>query len=125
MKLSNGEIFAAGKPLEALSKERLPIRSSYRIAKLIKECASNLEIIEKLRIGLVQKHGEKDDKGNFSVKPNTEAWAKFIADMDILFSQEVEIDFGEKIEIPFEVDGKSINIEPNILIQLDKFITIK
>lgn len=125
MKVLNGEIFAAQKPLEALSKERLPIKSSYKIAKLIKECASHLDIIEKLRIGLVQRYGEKDEKGSYSIKQDTDNWFKFIEEMNILFAQEVDIELENKIEIPFEVDGKSINVEPSVLIALDKFIEIK
>jgi hypothetical protein len=125
MKVLNGEIFAAQKPLETLSKERLPIRSSYKVAKLIKDFASHLEIIEKLRIELVQRYGTKDEKGNYSIKQDTDNWFKFIEEMNILFAQEVEIKLDEKIEIPFEVEGKSINVEPSLLISLDKFIDIK
>lgn len=124
MKLSNGEIFAASKPLETLSKEKLPLKPSYRIAMLIKNLSSQLEVIEKIRIGLVGKYGEKNDKGDASIQPNTSNWFLFIGEMNELFIQEVEIEF-EKIELPAEVDGKAFNIEPSILLSLDKFIEVK
>lgn len=125
MKVLNGEIFSAQKPLEVLSNEDLPIKISYQIMKLTKEFSSKLEIIEKLRIGLIQKYGEKDEKGNFSIKPDTEAWLKFIEEMDIILLQEEDIELDKKIEIPSEVNGKMVVIKPNILKSLDKFIEIK
>jgi hypothetical protein len=124
VKLSNGEIFAASKPLESLSKEKMPLKPSYRIAMLVKKLSSQLEVIEKIRIGLVQKYGEKNEKGDVSIQQNTSNWFLFIGEMNELFAQEVEIEF-EKIELPSEVDGKAFNIEPSVLISLEKFIDIK
>jgi hypothetical protein len=122
--LSNGEIFAASKPLESLSKEKMPLKPSYRIAMLIKKLSFQLEVIEKIRIGLVQKYGEKNEKGDVSIQQNTSNWFLFIGEMNELFAQEAEIEF-EKIELPSEVDGKAFNIEPSVLISLEKFIDIK
>ena len=42
VKLTNGEIFNAKEPLEKLLKERLPLKSSYGLAKLAGKFADQL-----------------------------------------------------------------------------------
>ena len=123
MKVSNSDIFGAAKPLEELSKEKLPIKVSYQVAMLIKELAAQEEVIEKLRISLLNQYGTKAD-GKITVDQTNPNFQKFFEEMNVIFAQEVDIKF-EKIELPAEVDGKVFNIEPNKLLLLDKFITIK
>jgi hypothetical protein len=123
MKITNSDIFGAAKPLEELSKEKFPIKVSYQVAMLIKELAAQEEVIEKLRISLLNQYGTKAD-GKITVDQTNPNFQKFFEEMNIIFAQEVEIKF-EKIELPSEVDGKVFNIEPNKLLLLYKFITIK
>ena len=123
MKVLNSEIFNAAKPLEELSKEKFPIKTSYQIAMLIKELAAQEEVIEKLRIGLLNQYGTKAD-GKITIDQTNPNFQKFFEEMNVIFAQEIDIKF-EKIELPSEVDGKGFNIEPNKLLLLDKFIIIK
>ena len=123
MKVLNSDIFGAAKPLEGLSKEKFPIKVSYQIAMLIKELAAQEEIIEKLRVVLLKQYGVTAD-GKVTIDQTNPNFQKFVDEMNIIFAQEIDIKF-EKIEIPAEVDGKGLNIEPSKLLLLDKFITIK
>jgi hypothetical protein len=91
----------------------------------MKKLSSQMEIIENIRFGLIQKYGVKDEKNNGIVVPEgSENWAKFVNDFNEILRQEIEIDV-EKVEIPEIVDGKAIQIEPVTLFLIDKFITIK
>jgi len=123
MKITNSDIFGAAKPLEELSKEKLPIKVSYQVAMLIKELAAQEDVIEKMRINLLNQYGVKAD-GKITITADNPNFQKFFDEMNIIFAKEIEIKF-EKIELPSEIDGKIFNIEPNKLLLLDKFIIIK
>ena len=124
MKLTNGEIFQASKPLEELSKERLPLKASYRVALLIKKLSDQLSVIENVRVGLIKKYGELKEDGEMVIQPNSKNWDKFVSEMNELLAQETEIVF-EKIELPAEINGEPFQIEPSNLILLEKFIVVK
>lgn len=124
MKLSNWDIFNAAKPLEVLSKKEWPVKTSYQIIVLMKKLSGQLEVIEKIRINLIQKYGTKDEKtGGMIVPEDSENWKKFMSELNEIMRQEIDIEI-EKIELPNQVDGKTIQIEPSALFLIDKFITI-
>ena len=120
MKLTNGEIFNTKEPLNRLVKERFPVRTSYGLAKLAKKLDDQLQIIEKVRQGLLQTYGEKnpDNPMQIRIDPQSENFPKFAEELGELFSQEVEIVF-EAVELP-----DTFEIEPAILMALEKFIKI-
>lgn len=124
MKLLNGEVYTASQSLETLSNKDFPIRVSYGLVTLIKKLSIQTEIIEKLRTDLIKKHGTKDKVGNISIDRNSLKMVKFADEFNTLLSQEIDIEF-EKVKLPWEVDGKSYNIEPKILKTLEKFIEME
>jgi hypothetical protein len=119
MKVSNGDIFNAREALQTLIKERLPVKVSYRLARLAKKVSDQLTIIEEVRTNLVKQYGETDENGNLSIKPGAKNMAPFLTDFNELMGQEVEID-ADIIKLP--EDG--LTIEPSVLLALDKFIEV-
>ena len=120
MKLSNGEIFNAREPLQRLVAERLPVRVSYGLAKLAAKLNDQFQVIEQVRQGLIKTYGEqdKDNPNRVSVNPTSDKYPKFLAEYGELMRQEVEV-VVDVVSIPYTLD-----IEPSVLMALDKFIKI-
>ncbi len=123
MELTNGEIFQTSKALEELSKEKLPLKTSYQVAMLIKKLSDQLSVINKMRLNVIEKYGDKTPENKFTILPSSQNWNKFIEEMNELFMQKIDVDF-EKIELPECVDEKEFIIEPTKLLLLEKFIQI-
>ena len=143
MKLTNAEIFNAKTPLGKLLSEKLPVKTSYGLAKLAAKLNDQLGIIDKVRQGLFQTYGVsnpqnpmqllpppslivetdaggkeiKDKAGNVTMVPNPK-YQKFDEEMGELMAQEVEIVF-DVVTLP-----DTLEVEPVVLMALDKFIKI-
>ena len=133
MKLTNGDIWGAQEPLRKLVGQKFPVLVSYKLSKLVMKLNEQFKVIEEVRNGLIKKYGETDEKGNIQVKPDTENFAKFVAEFNELMAQEVEL-VCEKVKLPEKVAAtcdackhnmdKAFEIEPQILIQLDKLMEV-
>jgi len=133
VKLNNGDIFSAQEPLRKLIEQKFPVMVSYKLSKLVMKLNEQFKVVEEVRMGLIKKYGEADEKGNSQVKPEGENWAKFVEEFNELMAQEVEVVI-EKVKLPEKVSStcdkcnhnmdKSLEIEPNILIALDKFVEV-
>jgi len=120
MKVTNGDIFNAREALQTLMKERLPVKVSYWLARLARKLNDQLTIIEEVRQGLVKQYGEPDEKGeNIQIQPGSKNMGPFLADLNELMGQEVELD-SDIIKLP----GDGFSIEPSVLLALDKFIEV-
>jgi hypothetical protein len=120
VKLTNGEIFNARQPLEKLMEVKMPIKVSYELAKLVSKLNEQLQIIEKLRLGLVKTYGTPQDNPSiYKVIPGSKGYSQFFEEFGELMVQEVNITF-EPVSLP-----DTLEIEPSILMALEKFITIK
>ena len=93
MKLTNLEIFNAKEPLTKLLQEKLPVKSSYGLAKLASKLDPQLGVIEKVRQGLIQTYGEKDPSNpqQIRVDPLSGGFPKFAEEYGELMTQEVEL----------------------------------
>ena len=120
MKLTNGEIFNAREPLVKLLQEKLPVKTSYGLAKLAAKLSDQLGVIDKVRQGLFQTYGKKDPKNmmRLSIDPQGENFPKFASEMGELLAQEVEIVF-DVVTLP-----DTLEIEPATLMALDKFVKV-
>jgi len=120
MKLTNGDIFNAKEPLNKLLSEKLPVKTSYGLAKLAAKLNDQLVVIEKVRQGLITTYGEKDPENpqQIRVLPQSEGFPKFMEEYGELMAQEVEIVF-EKVTLP-----DTLEVEPSVLMALDKFVKI-
>jgi len=118
VKLTNGEIWNAQEPLRKLLEQKFSVMVSYKLVKLVQKLNEQFMVIEEVRNGLIKQYGKKDKKGNISVKPGDSNWNKFIKEFNELMEQEIEI-VVEKIKLP-----DSFEIEPSVLVPLEKFIEV-
>jgi len=125
MKLLNGEIFDAREPLQKLANKELPVKVAYDLAKMVNKLNEELKAIDEVRNGLVKKYGEvdKESSGQISIKPESGNYSKFVEGITELMNQEVEVVIG-KVKLPQEVDGITLQIEPSVLMALEKFIDV-
>lgn len=120
MKLTNGEIFNSKEPLQKLMSKSLPVKISYGLAKIAAKLNEQLQVIEQVRQGLITTYGEKDPNNpmRISVDPKSDKYSKFVTEYGELMKQEVEIVF-DVVTLP-----ETLEIEPFVLMALDKFIKI-
>jgi len=125
MKLLNGEIFASREPLEKLTGKELPVKVSLDLARVANKLNAEWQTIDRVRIGLITKYGkaDKENPQQIRVDPEGENYPKFVEEINELMGQETEVVI-EKVKLPQEVDGKPLQIEPNILMALEKFIEV-
>lgn len=122
MNLKNGEIFNAIAPLQKLVDREFPVKVSYGLAKMANKLNEQFKVIDQVRQGLIKKYGVQEGQ-QISVKADGPNFPKFIAELEELMNQEVEVVF-EKVKLPEEVDGKPLQIEPKILMALEKFVEV-
>ena len=120
MKLTNAEIFNAKEPLRQLGNCKLPVVASLALVKLGTKIMEHLKPIEQVRDGLIKTHGSVNPEipGAIAINPGDENWEKFVVEYDELMAQEVEIVI-TKVALP-----ATLEIEPAVLMALEKFITI-
>ena len=123
MKLNNGEIFSAREPLSKLIEQKFPVKVAYGLAKIANKLNDQLKVIDNVRDGLIRTYG-KEEEGQIRVTPDDENFLKFVEEVKELMAQEVEVVF-EKAKLPEKVDGKTIEIEPSVLMALEKFIEVE
>ena len=121
MKLTNGEIFDAREPLAELLLKELPVKVSYGLATLSLKLDAQLQIINKVRMGLFKTYGEPDpvNPTKLLVRPGTEKAEKFFSEQTELMAQEVEIVL-EPVGLP-----DTLEIKPLALLALRKFVKVK
>ena len=120
MKLTNLEIFNAKEPLRKLLEEKLPVKSSYGLAKLASKLDPQLGVIEKVRQGLIQTYGEKDPDNpqQIKVSSQSEGFPKFAEEYGELMAKEVEIVI-EVVALP-----DTLEVDAATLMALQKFVKV-
>lgn len=133
MKLKNQDVFLAREPLQKLMEIKLPVKSSYQVAKLANKLNEQLKVIDDVRNGLVKNYGEKGEEGQMKVKSDSPNFEKFAEEFHELMEQQVEVVF-EKVKLPEKIAStcdkcshnmdKPFEIEPSILMALEKFVEV-
>ena len=135
MKLNNGEIFMAREPLQKLMEQKFPVMVSYKLAKMTSKLNEQLKVIDEVRNGLIKTYGkaDKDNPQQISVPQDSRGFSKFMEEFGTLMNEEVEVVF-DKVKLPEKVAAtcdkcshnmdKSLEIEPNVLMALDKFVEV-
>lgn len=98
MKLSNEKIVNDSNILRGISQKQLPIKVSYAIAKNISKIDAELKIYNQELQKLLDKHAEKDTKGNpknengsiILKKDHIEDWNKELKEL-LVIENEIEI----------------------------------
>ena len=127
MKLNNGEIFNAWEPLQKLAGKELPVKASLGLARITNRLREQYNSIELVRRGLIRKYGkaDKDNPQQIAVRQDSEEYPKFAAEVVELMNQEADEVVFERVKLPEEVDGKTLQIKPEILIPLEgKFVEV-
>ncbi len=126
MNLTNGEIFKAKRPLDTLMGNKLPVKTSYGLAKLSAKLNDPFQVIDTVRRGLCKTYGTPDprDARQFNVLSEIEGKAnpqyeKFMEEIGELMAQEVEIVI-DVVTLP-----DTLEVEPSVLMALDKFIKLQ
>ena len=150
MQLKNAEILAANESLAKLMEQKFPIRVSFDLAKLATKLRDPMKNIEDVKNGLVKTYGEenrveaqlpkkdakgeveKDADGNPILEDNPK-FAEFLKEFEELLALEVEVVF-KQVKLPEKIAAtcdkcshnmdKMLEIEPAILVALDKFVTV-
>ncbi len=133
MELLNVDLYSSREALQKLAEVGLPIKVSFQLAKLIIAVQPTLTAIETLRYKLVQKYGAVDEEDPRRMQVPMTKMDAFNDEFDELLGQTVEIDI-QKIKLPENVsstcDGcgnvteKPLELEPTILVLLDKFVEV-
>ena len=133
MHLTNGDIFGSQEPLRKLIEQKFPVMVSYKLSKLVMKLNEQFKVIEEVRNGLIKKYGELGENRQISVRAESENFPKFVVEFNELMAQEVEI-VVEKVKLPEKVAAtcdacnhnmdKMFEIEPSILLALNKFIEV-
>jgi len=118
MKLKNMELLNAKQPLQELVKMKFPWKTSLALAKLVQKLNEVLVPVEQVKDGLVQRFGTPDKAGNVSIKPGDENWGEFFTEYGELLQQEVEL------VITPVVLPESLEVEPAVVMALEKFVTV-
>ncbi len=125
MRLTNRDIFSSQQAMVALCLVPFPVTVSFSLAKMARAMNEPLFAIDKVRVDLVEKHGERDeDTEQWKVQQGDPGFAAFMQAFEELLNIEVDVDF-EKVAIPQQIGGKDIEIAPQVLIALEKFIDIE
>jgi len=133
VKLTNGEIFKVRGPLQGLTKQEFPVKTSFALIKLAATLSNAYEPIETCRAGLIQRYGVKPEHGPMKVEPIIEIkdeagmvvsskpnpqWVQFCTEYDELMAQEIEVEF-EEVFLP-----ETARISPGALLALEKFVKV-
>ncbi|NLZ46671.1 MAG: hypothetical protein GX896_08275 [Clostridiales bacterium] len=107
MKLLLGQIVNASSTLGRLADEKLPISESFKLAKLNKSLASELEIYDKERIKICEQYGDKDEENNrYNIKNQVE----------------FEKAFSELLGLEIEMEFKKVNLTADIKITANELM---
>lgn len=121
LKIKLGEVKGIYEGLEELAKEKLPIKTSFKVSRAILKLQPDYLPFEESRVKIINKHAAKDEKGQLKVENGLivfEHPAEFTKDYNELASTDIEIDIK-----PLKLDELgNITLAPKTLLALDKVI---
>jgi hypothetical protein len=91
-----GEVRNMKEPLGSLLDKQVPIKTAWKLNRLVKVFDKELGDIEEFRVNLIKKLGEEDAEGNVQVAEDK--MEEFVKEFNELLGQEIETDF-EPIDI--------------------------
>lgn len=114
MKTTIKQILTARDALSRLAERALPVKQSYRLAKLIKAVNEEMSIYDGERIKICEKYGTLNgEKKQYDISD----WDGFRKDSEELLSQEVDLDIK-----PVSVNGLEISAQD--LLKIEPFIEV-
>ena len=134
MKITNSEVLQANQALNRLMEIKLPVKISLDIALVTKLLQGQVQAFSVVRDKLyktytiVTEPGETNGQVVFKCKEegkekeNLEAFQNEFN--ELLEAETEELKF-RAIQLPTEVNGESLQIEPSIMVALTKFVEIE
>lgn len=124
VKIKNGDIPNALASLNALSREKLPVKGALKVRKLNRTLTTAWSLVDEVRKKLLDEHAAKDEAGNNLAgdpAPDGQATTKLADDKKQAFYAAWQELLGEEVEIndtlkPDDLGNREI--EPALLIQL-------
>lgn len=116
IKVKLGQIIKSKDSLIELSKQKLPIKISYLLAKILKECDKELNFFEEERQKKIKEMGIENDKKEIAIPD--EKIKDFVEELNVLGNTDIDLNF-DKLKI---IDLENVNIESTHLLSLDWLI---
>ena len=102
--------------LNKLIQMQLPIKISYRLAKVLKKISQELVTLEETRHMLVKKYGELNEETQQIVVPNDKT-QDFVDEMQIILDEIYELEF-----IPMDIEEMgNVTLSPSDVVNLELF----
>lgn len=102
--------------LNKLIQMQLPIKISYRLAKVLKKISQELATLEETRHMLVKKYGELNEETQQIVVPNDKT-QDFVDEMQIILDEIYELEF-----IPMDIEEMgNVTLSPSDVVNLELF----
>jgi len=93
MKVSLRNIYDSQTAIRKLVSADLPIKTAFRVTRMVRKINDIFQDVEKQRVALVEKYGEQAKDGNYKVK--NENITMFQKDFSELLNEEVEVDIDQ------------------------------
>ena len=116
MKTSIKQILNARETLSRLAGRTLPVKQSYRLAKLVKAIYGEINVYDGERIKLCEKYGTLN-KEKHIYEFEDETYKSFETDINVLQSQEIELD----IKL---IDISDLELSAQDIISIEPFIEV-
>lgn len=114
MKITIKQILNARDTLSRLAERTLPVKQSYRLARLIKAVNEEFAVYDDERIKICEKHGTLNkEKNQYDISD----WDGLRKDMNTLESQEVDLDVK-----PIDISGLELSAQD--IISIEPFIEV-
>ncbi len=114
MKVTIKQILNARDTLSRLAERTLPVKQSYRLARLIKAVNEEFAVYDGERIKICEKHGALNkEKNQYDISD----WDGLRKDMNTLESQEVDLDVK-----PIDISGLELSAQD--IISIESFIEV-
>lgn len=140
MKLKNGEIVDCVEAFKKLVGEKLPVKVSYNLARTGIALQEKLKVFDEVKTSLVTTYKitaepSEDGKGQTIKTGGKPAdLQSFLKELDELLNLEVEVVIG-KVKLPEKIAGTCdkcshnmdvpLQVEPSVLMALEKFIEVE
>jgi hypothetical protein len=111
-----GILKAIEEPLIKLVKLELPIKTSYKLSKILKKIGQELADLEEERVKLVKKYGDQDDEAQSIQVKDPEKYEEFAKEFGELLQEEITLEIDP---IPIDMLGDAVTFSPAELAALE------
>jgi hypothetical protein len=132
LNVKNSDLYAAREALKKVNEHRFPVKTSFGLAKLGARVNDACKPIDTCRDELLKKFGKNEDGRTF-INANSPNWPDFEREFTELMDMEAEIKV-DVVKLPEKVSAtcdkcnhnmdRPLEIEPSVLMALEKFVEV-